>query len=92
MSLGGNAALFPTRSPCRVVVVPWAEVRAARCVCHARKGVSMLSRLGALGILALVFAAGCFVASLYQQSWLPAIVGIPGAIYVLVRLFRTADA
>ncbi len=52
----------------------------------------MISRLGGLGSLALLFAAGCFVAALYGKSLFPALVGLPGAIFVLVRLFRTADA
>jgi len=52
----------------------------------------MFSRLGGLGSLALLFAAGCFFAALYQKSLVPAFLGLPGAVFALVRFFRTADA
>ncbi len=52
----------------------------------------MINRLGGLGTLALLFAAGCFVAALYQKSLFPALLGLPGAVFVVVRFFRTADA
>ena len=52
----------------------------------------MISRLGGLGSLALLFAAGCCVAALYQKSLVPVFLALPGAVFVIVRFFRTADA
>ena len=49
----------------------------------------MIDRLGGLGVLALVFVVGCVVAAVYKGSVFPAIVAIPGVIYLVVRLFAT---
>ncbi len=52
----------------------------------------MFSRLGGLGTLALLFAAGCLVAAVVQKSLVPAFLAIPGTVFVVVRFLRTADA
>jgi len=56
---------------------------------RGRKGNAMVDRLGGLGVLALVFVVGCVVAAVYKGSVFPAIVAIPGMIYLIVRLFAT---
>ncbi len=52
----------------------------------------MFDRLGGLGALALVFVVGCVVAAIVKGTVFPALVAIPGLVYVATRMFRAADA
>jgi len=52
----------------------------------------MFARLGGFGTLALLFVVGCVVATVHQGTALPAILAVPGLIYVLFLLFRPANA
>jgi hypothetical protein len=52
----------------------------------------MFNRLGGLGVLALMFVVGCVVVAVYRGSVFPAILAIPGVIYVAVRMFATSSA
>jgi len=52
----------------------------------------MMDRLGGIGMVALLFVVGCVVAAWYKNSLIPAVIAVPGLIFVLVRLFRPGDA
>ena len=54
--------------------------------------MSMLARLGGLGILALLFLVGCVGAAILQRSIVAWIVAVPAAIFVCTRLFRSSDS
>ena len=52
----------------------------------------MFARLGVLGVLALVVAIGATCAAVFQKSFAAAVIAVPAAAYVLIQLFRPADA
>jgi len=52
----------------------------------------MFSRLGGLGVLALVVAIGATCAAVFQKSFAAAVIAVPAFGYALMQFFRRADA
>jgi len=52
----------------------------------------MFDRLGVPGLLAGLILVGCVCAAVYQGSVVAIVVGAVAAVYMAVRLVRTADA